>query len=114
MRVDSGASPTELFEQAQSSGISAYLDEIMPEPRSPEDRSKRGAEDDYGELIDPDDIPDIPRTEPDPTSLYFKEMGKIHLLDRQTELEIARRIENGKKNVFDVLSGTLYLAHVVI
>ncbi|HEY3131858.1 MAG TPA: sigma-70 family RNA polymerase sigma factor [Acidobacteriota bacterium] len=50
----------------------------------------------------------------DPMGLYFKEMGQIGLLDRQKELEIAKRVENGKKVVETALVATLYMGHVVI
>src|SRR2546428_1681556 len=50
----------------------------------------------------------------DPMGLYFKEMGQIGLLDRQKELEIAKRVEAGKKVVEAALVGTLYMGHVLI
>ncbi len=73
---------------------------------------ERGSEE--GWSVDASDMEDADSASPDPVNLYFKEMGRIHLLDRQSELEIAQCIERSKKNVADVLSETLYLAHVVI
>ncbi|HEV8132464.1 MAG TPA: sigma-70 family RNA polymerase sigma factor [Acidobacteriota bacterium] len=66
-------------------------------------------EDSYAEAQEPDGS----EGSPDPMALYFKEMGQIDLLDRQRELEIAKRIETGKRQVEKLLSETLYLAYVV-
>ncbi|HEY2934643.1 MAG TPA: sigma-70 family RNA polymerase sigma factor [Acidobacteriota bacterium] len=50
----------------------------------------------------------------DPTNLYFKEMGRIPLLDRKKELDLAQRIDNAKINIENTLTQTFYMAHVVI
>jgi len=39
----------------------------------------------------------------DPVRMYLREMGKVPLLDRQGEIDIARRIESGKHQVLETL-----------
>ena len=41
----------------------------------------------------------------DPVRLYLKEMGSVALLSREGEIEIAKRIEEGKKEVASVIYG---------
>ncbi len=40
----------------------------------------------------------------DPVRMYLREMGTVKLLDRQGEVEIAKRIEKGERRVFKALS----------
>jgi len=54
-----------------------------------------------GEKIDEiEDLDFIGRTS-DPVRLYLREMGRVSLLTRQGEVAIARRIEEGKKEVIE-------------
>ncbi len=41
----------------------------------------------------------------DPVRMYMREMGSVDLLTRSGEIEIAKRIEEGTKEVLDALSG---------
>ena len=41
----------------------------------------------------------------DPVRLYLKEMGSVALLSREGEIEIAKRIEEGKKDIATVVYG---------
>src|SRR5213083_3098568 len=41
----------------------------------------------------------------DPVRLYLKEMGSVSLLSREGEIEIAKRIEDGKQDISTVVSG---------
>jgi RNA polymerase primary sigma factor len=41
----------------------------------------------------------------DPVRLYLKEMGSVALLSREGEIEIAKRIEEGKKDISSVIYG---------
>jgi RNA polymerase primary sigma factor len=41
----------------------------------------------------------------DPVRLYLKEMGSVALLSREGEIEIAKRIEEGKKDIASVIYG---------
>ncbi len=53
--------------------------------------------------IEPDlnqmDIPDSPSRVSDPVKMYLREMGAISLLTREGEVEIAKKIEQGEKDV---------------
>ena len=41
----------------------------------------------------------------DPVRLYLKEMGSVALLSREGEIEIAKRIEEGKNDIASVIYG---------
>ena len=41
----------------------------------------------------------------DPVRLYLKEIGSVHLLSREGEIEIAKRIEEGKREVTSIVFG---------
>src|SRR5687768_5619424 len=41
----------------------------------------------------------------DPVRLYLKEMGSVALLSREGEIEIAKRIEEGKKEISSIVFG---------
>src|SRR5437867_3807340 len=45
----------------------------------------------------------------DPVRMYLREMGTVPLLTREGEVEIARRIERGEKNVVKALSRSRYV-----
>jgi len=47
---------------------------------------------------------DLARTD-DPVRLYLKEMGSVSLLSREGEIEIAKRIEEGKQDISTVVFG---------
>ena len=50
----------------------------------------------------------------DPVRMYLREMGTVSLLSREGEVEIAKKIEEGEKQVIDeVLSSPLALRHVL-
>src|SRR5687768_8227352 len=49
----------------------------------------------------------------DPVRMYLREMGTVPLLTREGEVEIAKRIERGKKAVLKVISRTPMAAHDV-
>jgi len=50
----------------------------------------------------------------DPVRMYLREMGTVSLLSREGEVEIAKKIEQGEKQVVEeVLSSPLALSHVV-
>jgi RNA polymerase primary sigma factor len=49
----------------------------------------------------------------DPVRMYLREMGTVPLLDREGEVEIARRIERGRRNLLRALARTrLPILHV--
>lgn len=45
----------------------------------------------------------------DPVKIYLKEMGRISLLTRKNEVNIAKRMERCKNNIFKALLQTRYL-----
>ncbi|HEX6179388.1 MAG TPA: RNA polymerase sigma factor RpoD [Thermoanaerobaculia bacterium] len=50
----------------------------------------------------------------DPVRMYLREMGTVKLLDRQGEVEIAKRIEKGERRVYKALSqNQIILAEVL-
>jgi RNA polymerase primary sigma factor len=50
----------------------------------------------------------------DPVRMYLREMGTVSLLSREGEVEIAKKIEHGEKQVIDeVLSSPLALSYVL-
>jgi len=50
----------------------------------------------------------------DPVRMYLREMGTVSLLSREGEVEIAKKIEQGEKQVLDeVLTSPLALTHVL-
>ncbi len=50
----------------------------------------------------------------DPVRMYLREMGTVSLLSREGEVEIAKKIEQGEKQVIDeVLSSSLALTYVL-
>src|SRR6185503_19566074 len=49
----------------------------------------------------------------DPVRMYLREMGAVPLLTREGEVEIAKRIERGKKAVMKVITRTPMAAHEV-
>ncbi len=62
------------------------------------------------------DIPDSPSRVSDPVKMYLREMGSISLLTREGEVEIAKRIEKGEKDVLkkllDCSVGIEYIIHL--
>ena len=50
----------------------------------------------------------------DPAMIYMREMGSFSLLNREEEIEIAKRIEEGEKEVADVVSNTPLIVRELI
>ncbi|WP_455377060.1 RNA polymerase sigma factor RpoD [Petrachloros mirabilis] len=79
-------------------------------------KARGGDQDDVGEEVDEGDAGDenekeidltpgaLSRTD-DPVRLYLKEMGSVALLSREGEIEIAKRIEEGKRDIAFVIYG---------
>ncbi|MBI4455032.1 MAG: sigma-70 family RNA polymerase sigma factor [Acidobacteria bacterium] len=81
------------------------------EEHSDRDPLERRTEDSYAEA---DDTEDRDMASADPMILYFKEMGKIDLLDRQEEVQIAKRIESSRARIDGLLCATLSMGHVLV
>ena len=50
----------------------------------------------------------------DPLRLYFKEMGSVSLLNREGEIQIARKIESGKMDVIRGVARSQYMAKEIL
>ncbi|MBP7677991.1 MAG: RNA polymerase sigma factor RpoD [Thermoanaerobaculia bacterium] len=69
----------------------------VPEKATPK---KEGAA--HSEAVLPD-LTTVEKTN-DPVRMYLREMGTVKLLDREGEVEIARRIERGEARIYQALS----------
>ncbi|MCL6506923.1 MAG: sigma-70 family RNA polymerase sigma factor, partial [Bryobacteraceae bacterium] len=95
--------PDDLASEADLDDLLAGLDsagvELLEEPRLDYDRKLEDAEEleefDYGEFTDKTN---------DPMRMYLREMGAVPLLTREGEIELARRIERGRRSVSKALS----------
>src|SRR5438552_10211233 len=79
--------------------------QMMSEGETPADD---GEEPEEVEEEDPKKIDLTPGTlsrTDDPVRLYLKEMGSVSLLSREGEIEIAKRIEDGKHDISSVVFG---------
>ncbi|MBI5411484.1 MAG: RNA polymerase sigma factor RpoD [Nitrospirae bacterium] len=72
------------------------------EEATEEVEEKEEAEEEEKEI---DLTPGILSRTDDPVRLYLKEMGSVALLSREGEIEIAKRIEEGKKDIASVVFG---------
>ena len=72
-----------------------------PSPRSPPPKSPQAKEVEEEEEKDEDDEPGGKSN--DPVRMYLRKMGSVSLLTREGEVEIAKRIEEGEKEVLRAL-----------
>jgi RNA polymerase primary sigma factor len=95
--------PTDLGSETDLEDLLATLDsagvELLEEPRLDYDRKLEEGEEleefDFGEFTDKTN---------DPVRMYLREMGAVPLLTREGEIELARRIERGRRSVSKALS----------
>lgn len=80
----SGVVITELIEQAKEEGDGSFL----------ADPDKEDEEADEDEIAESEDVKGN-----DPVRLYLRKMGSVSLLTREGEVEIARRIEKGEREI---------------
>ena len=73
-----------------------------PNKEAGEDTEDSEAEDNEKEI---DLTPGALSRTDDPVRLYLKEMGSVALLSREGEIEIAKRIEEGKRDIAFVIYG---------
>ena len=90
--------------------VDAPEGERQQKPRStaePEEASEEAEEGDAGEDSEKeiDLTPGALSRTDDPVRLYLKEMGSVALLSREGEIEIAKRIEEGKRDIAFVIYG---------
>jgi RNA polymerase primary sigma factor len=113
--------PAEVVSSDQFGSIMTMFGEMdieivdAPDGERTQKRSDNGDASDEGEEgeVEADDDSEKPidltpgalsRTD-DPVRLYLKEMGSVALLSREGEIEIAKRIEEGKKDIASVIYG---------
>ncbi len=68
-----------------------------------EESDENSSEESEAEVVVAEKEEDTGRTD-DPVRMYLKEMGNVELLSRAGEIEIAKRIESGKKKTADAFS----------
>ena len=68
-----------------------------------EESEENSSEDSATQVVTSEKDDDTGRTD-DPVRMYLKEMGNVELLSRTGEIEIAKRIENGKRKTADAFS----------
>ncbi|TAL08856.1 MAG: RNA polymerase sigma factor RpoD [Nitrospirae bacterium] len=79
--------------------------QMMSDGEGPAEESEEAEETEEVEEKKIDLTPgDLARTD-DPVRLYLKEMGSVSLLSREGEIEIAKRIEEGKQDISTVVFG---------
>jgi RNA polymerase primary sigma factor len=114
--------PAEVVSSEQFGSIMTMFGEMdieivdAPEGERPQKPRSTGEQEEAGEDSDEGDAGDdsekeidltpgaLSRTD-DPVRLYLKEMGSVALLSREGEIEIAKRIEEGKRDIAFVIYG---------
>jgi len=81
----------------------ADSDEELDELEDAEELGEEFLEEEKEKEIDL--TPGILNRTDDPVRLYLKEIGSVHLLSREGEIEIAKRIEEGKRDVTSIIFG---------
>src|SRR2546430_24721 len=85
---------------------------------------EEGEADELGEAVEPDldlAVPDVGEEEEDaysksndPVRMYLRKMGSVSLLTREGEVEIAKRIEDGEKEVLEaVLHSSIAIKEII-
>jgi RNA polymerase primary sigma factor len=114
--------PAEVVSSEQFGSIMTMFGEMdieivdAPEGTERQQKSRGGDQEDTGEEIEESEASEenekeidltpgaLSRTD-DPVRLYLKEMGSVALLSREGEIEIAKRIEEGKRDIAFVIYG---------
>jgi len=92
-----------------------YLNELnidVVDEGKPEEISS--VSDSNGDYLGIDLSDDVWTKTDDPVKLYLKEMGKIPLLTREQEIQLAKEIERGRKIVFRGLLRTSFLVDKIL
>jgi RNA polymerase primary sigma factor len=114
--------PAEVVSSEQFGSIMTMFGEMdieivdAPEGTERQQKSRGGDQEDAGEEVEETEASEenekeidltpgaLSRTD-DPVRLYLKEMGSVALLSREGEIEIAKRIEEGKRDIAFVIYG---------
>ena len=95
-----------IYQRLNELGIEVLENEPTAEEQPAGKSGKADQEDEQGEKTQPKATlrPEPLEKTNDPVRMYLREMGTVQLLDRDGEVEIAQRIENGEAQVFIALS----------
>src|SRR5882724_9122245 len=85
--------------------------EILEDPKPEFDGKKL---DEGEEVLDLELPPGVGEKTNDPVRMYLREMGAVALLTRESEVEIARRIERGQRAVSKALSRSPLVIHKIL
>ena len=99
----------ELFTAFGNAGIEVVDSEQTYRERTLLDRRGEGSDD-----IELDLTPSAIDKTNDPVRMYLREMGTVPLLTREGEVEIAKRIERGKRSIIKAVSRTPTIAKAVV
>ncbi|MBI2686723.1 MAG: RNA polymerase sigma factor RpoD [Acidobacteria bacterium] len=94
--LSSGGNLEDILADLEGAGV-----ELLVEPKEPGFGAKFEDGDDSGEGDGTSEFADKTN---DPVRMYLREMGTVPLLTREGEIELARRIERGQRNVAKSLS----------
>src|SRR4249920_4087615 len=100
----------DLFNTFGSAGIEVIdSDQKYMRDDKPIDRTAEGSEE-----LELDLTPGALDKTNDPVRMYLREMGAVALLTRESEVEIARRIERGQRAVSKALSRSPLVIHKIL
>jgi len=100
--------PAEVSNPEQIEEVISIFDDMNIVIVDNEEQAKKLAEqsgdsDEGLELVKDDDASDYSSRSTDPVRMYLREMGAVHLLDREGEVSIAKKIESGELEVLYAL-----------
>ena len=100
----------DLFSTFSAAGIEVVESEEKYNERKRLDRSGEGSDE-----AEPDPAtPGAADKTNDPVRMYLREMGTVPLLTREGEVEIAKRIEQGKRSVVRAMSRAPVVARIIV
>ena len=108
--VTSSEELDDLFSTFQAAGIEVVESEEKYNERKALDRSSEGSDDSEPDLTGPSTAD---KTN-DPVRMYLREMGTVPLLTREGEVEIAKRIEHGKRSIIRAMSRAPAVAELIV
>ncbi len=77
--------------------------EVVDEAERPKAAGSLESQEEEGSEVELDIVPSSVGRTDDPVRMYLREMGKTPLLTREGEIQIAKRIEEGRKEVADAV-----------
>jgi RNA polymerase primary sigma factor len=106
--INSSKDLDSIFSLFGDAGIEVIDSEKVPETGQPQPRPKEREKEQK-----PDPAENMEKTN-DPVRMYLREMGTVPLLTWPGEVEIAKRIERGKKSVHKVLSRSPFVVAITL